>query len=173
MPATRDAVEAAGGIRSQEAVAAVLDAGAARIVFGTAAIRDPVLVRDAVDQHGSESVAVAVDVRAGQALGDAWAAGSQGRPAADLIQTLADAGVIWFEVTAIDRDGLLGGPDLGLLEGLVGLHRATSSPRAGSGAWPTCTRPATVGCAGAIVGRALYDGSFDLATAIESLDRPA
>ena len=166
-------VEAAGGLRSPDAVAVVLAAGAARIVFGTAAIRNPALVRDTVDERGSESVVVAVDVRAGQAIGDAWNAGAEGRPAADLIQALADAGVTWFEVTAIDRDGLLGGPDLGLLEGLVGLHRGHVIASGGVRSLADVHATRDVGCAGAIVGRALYDGSFDLAAAIASVDRPA
>ena len=97
-------------------------AGAGRVVFGTAALRDPELVRATVASLGAERVAVALDVRDGRSIGDCLRRAPQA-PAEDLVPRLADLGVRWFEVTAIDRDGLLGGPDLDLLERMVRLDR--------------------------------------------------
>lgn len=165
----RTKIEAAGGLRSAEGVAAVLDAGTSRVVFGTAAIRDPGLVRDVIDARGPDAVVVAVDVRSGEAVGDAWEAGSAGRPADELIQALADSGATRFEVTAIDRDGLLGGPDLRLLESLVSLQRGQIIASGGLRGIDDARATRDIGCVGAIVGRAIYDGSFDLATAIRAL----
>ena len=165
----RTQIEAAGGLRSVDAVAAVLDAGARRVVFGTAAIRDPGLVRAAIDARGPDAVVVAVDVRSGEAVGDAWEPGSAGRPADELVQALADSGVERFEVTAIDRDGLLGGPDLRLLESLVTLQRGQIIASGGIRGIDDARATRDIGCVGAIVGRALYDGSFDLAAAIRAL----
>lgn len=165
----RTQIEAAGGLRSAEAVAAALDAGARRVVFGTAAIRDQGLVRAAIDERGPEAVVVAVDVRAGEAVGDAWEPGSAGRLADDLVKALADSGVTRFEVTAIDRDGLLGGPDLRLLESLVSLHRGDIIASGGIRSIDDARATRDIGCVGAIVGRALYDGSFDLTAAIRQL----
>jgi phosphoribosylformimino-5-aminoimidazole carboxamide ribotide isomerase len=162
-------VEAAGGIRSAENVEAVLAAGAHRVVFGTAAIRDPALVANALAAVGAHRVAVAVDVRDGSAVGDAWKEGARGTPPEDLIGRLADAGVEWFEVTAIDRDGLLGGPDLELLERLVRLNRGGIIASGGIRNLDDVLAVRGIGGAGAIVGRAIYDGSFDLAAAIEVL----
>jgi phosphoribosylformimino-5-aminoimidazole carboxamide ribotide isomerase len=159
-------VEAAGGIRSVAAVDAVLDAGAHRIAFGTAALRDPELVRATVSTHGPERVAVAVDVRGDKAVGDAWKPGAAGVSPEDLVRRLADLGVVLFEVTAVDRDGLLGGPDLDLLERLVRLERGGIIASGGIRHVADIAAASEIGCAGAIVGRALYDGSFDLAEAI-------
>ena len=162
-------VEAAGGIRNAEDVDAVLTAGAHRVVFGTAAIRDPELVATAVAKVGSDRVVVAVDVRDGHAVGDAWKDGAQGTRPEDLIRRLADAGVNSFEVTAIDRDGLLGGPDLALLERLVRIDRGKVIASGGIRSLDDVLAVRAIGGAGAIVGRAIYDGSFDLAAAIEAL----
>ena len=162
-------VEAAGGLRSADAVAAVLKAGARRVVFGTAAIRDPALVRTAVDAHGRDAVVVAVDVRAGEAVGDAWEPGSAGRPAEQLVRSLADVGVGLFEVTAIDRDGLLGGPDLRLLESLVALGRGAIIASGGIRNIDDVRATRDAGCVGAIVGRALYEGTFDLVAGLRAV----
>jgi phosphoribosylformimino-5-aminoimidazole carboxamide ribotide isomerase len=163
-------IEAAGGLRSPESVAGVLEAGARRVVFGTAAIRDPGFVRAVLEGQGADAVAVAVDVRAGEAVGDAWDPGSAGRPATDLVRALADSGVALFEVTAIDRDGLLGGPDLHLLESLVALRRGEIIASGGIRNVDDVRATRDAGCVGAIVGRALYDGSFDLAAATRALN---
>ena len=164
------AVEAAGGLRTAAAVDEVLQAGARRVVFGTAAIRDPAVVRSAIDRHGPERVAVAVDVRGDEAVGDAWQSGSVGITPDVLIRQLADAGVAIFEVTAIDRDGLLGGPDLDLLARLVTLERGAVIASGGIRSLDDARATRDIGCAGAIVGRALYDGTFDLAAAIAALN---
>lgn len=159
-------VEAAGGIRSAHDVDAAFSAGARRVALGTAALRDPELVRATVGSRGADSVAVAIDVREGQAVGDAWRPGAAGSAPDDLVRRLADLGATWFEVTAIDRDGLLGGPDLGLLEHIVRLDRGRVIASGGIGTVDDVIRARDVGCAGAIVGRALYTGAFDLRAAI-------
>jgi phosphoribosylformimino-5-aminoimidazole carboxamide ribotide isomerase len=144
-------------------------AGARRVVFGTGALRDPGLVQDTMAAHGEHAVVVAVDVRAGEAVGDAWRPGAAGEPAGELVRRLADLGVTWFEVTAIDRDGLLDGPDLRLLEELVRLDRGRIIASGGIRNVADAAAARDLGCVGAIVGRALYDGSVDLRAAIEEL----
>jgi phosphoribosylformimino-5-aminoimidazole carboxamide ribotide isomerase len=165
------AVEAAGGIRTPAAVAAALTAGARRVVLGTAALRNPDLVREAVATYGSGAIAVALDVRAGQAVGDAWQSGAAGQPPDRLIGALADTGAMTFEVTAIDRDGLLGGPDLDLLRRLTGLGAARVIASGGIRNIDDVLAVRDLGCAGAIVGRALYNGTFDLGAALAALGR--
>jgi len=166
---TGASVEVAGGLRSLEAVAEVLAAGAARAVVGTAALADPALVGAMIDRHGTEAIAVAIDVRDGSAIGAGWATGAAGVPVSEAIAQLVGAGVRLFEVTAIDRDGTLDGPDLALLQQAV--ERASGCRVIASGGirsvedvlatWAT-------GCAGAIIGRALYEGSFDLERAVRA-----
>lgn len=161
-------VEVAGGLRTAEAVAAALGAGATRAVVGTAALRDPGFARRLVDTHGSDRIAAALDVRDGRAIGDAWADAASGTSVEVALATLADVGVTTFEVTAIDRDGLLGGPDLDLYRRLVDLDRGAIVASAGVSSVADLRTLRDLGCAGAIVGRALYDGRLTLPDALRA-----
>jgi phosphoribosylformimino-5-aminoimidazole carboxamide ribotide isomerase len=159
----RCVVEVAGGLRSLEAVAAILAAGARRAVVGTAALRDPSFAERLVLEHGPDRIAVALDVRDGLAVGHGWAAGAAGVPPEDALRELSLRGVTTFEVTAIERDGTLAGPDLALYERLLALGLA--SVIIASGGITTADDIETVrhiGCGGVIVGRALYDGTIRL-----------
>ena len=162
----RVAVEVAGGLRTDESVAAALAAGAARAVVGTGALRDPAFAGRLVATHGSQRIAVALDVRDGLALGEGWRVGAGGIRAEDALVALADQGVSTFEATAIERDGLLGGPDLELLARLVGLGRGRVIASGGVASVEDIRAVRELGCAGAILGRALYEGRIDLASAM-------
>jgi phosphoribosylformimino-5-aminoimidazole carboxamide ribotide isomerase len=166
-PAIR--VQVAGGIRTTEAVASALGAGASRVVLGTAALRDARWVATLVDAHGPERIAVALDVRNGEAVGDGWVAGAVGVPVVEAITQLEAAGVRTFIATAIDRDGLLGGPDLALLEDLAGRTAAALIASGGIAHLDDLRAVRAIGCRGAIVGRALYEGAIDLAEALAAL----
>ena len=159
-------VEVAGGLRDERAVAVALDAGAARVAIGTAALVDPAFARRLVDAHGSARIAVAIDVRDGNAVGHGWTTGAETVDAAVAIERLADVGVETFEVTAIDRDGLLEGPDLELYRRLVALGRGSIIASGGVASSDDIGAVRTIGCSGAILGRALYDGRLDLETAL-------
>ena len=163
-------VEAAGGLRTADAVRAVLESGAARAVVGTAALRDPSFAGALVDEHGPERVAVAIDVRDGRAVGSGWVASSPGPDALDAIGLLADQGVTTFEVTAIDRDGLLEGPDLGLLRRAIALNRGRIIASGGIASVEDTAAVRGIGCAGAIIGRALYEGQLSLRDALSAAD---
>lgn len=158
--------EFAGGLRSPESVDAALDSGATRVVVGTAALRNSSFAADLVGRLGADRIVAAVDVRDGRAVGDAWRPGAAGVPVDSAVERLADAGVLTFEVTAVDRDGMLGGPDLELLERIVGLDRGAVIASAGIRSIDDLLAVRDVGCAGAIVGRALYEGRFTVADAI-------
>ncbi len=165
----RAQVEIAGGLRTLDAVSIVLATGAARAVVGTAAIRDPGFAGQLVAIHGAARIAAAIDVRDGAAVGNAWAiepSVDARLDAAEAIARLADVGVTTFEVTAIERDGLLGGPDMALYERMVALDRGTIIASAGIVTVDHLRAVQDLGCGGAIVGRALYDGSLELPTAI-------
>ncbi len=162
-------VEVAGGLRDEESAAAMLAAGAARIVVGTAALRDPLFARRLVDRHGPDRVAVALDIRDGRALGHGWVAGGPGVALEHAVSALADAGVGTFEVTAIDRDGTMAGPDLALLGRVVALRRGAVIASAGMATTDDLCAARALGCTGAIVGRALYEGRFTIGAALEAL----
>jgi phosphoribosylformimino-5-aminoimidazole carboxamide ribotide isomerase len=155
-------VELAGGLRDEAAVAAVLDLGAARAVVGTAALEHPAFAGRLVAAHGPERIAASIDVREGHAVGHGWASDAASVPAADAIGRLGEAGVATFEVTAIDRDGLLGGPDIGLYERLVAMGVGSIIASGGIATTEDLKAVRALGCTGAIVGRAIYEGRLDL-----------
>ncbi len=167
-------VEVAGGLRDEESAAAMLAAGAARVVVGTAALRDPEFARRLVDRLGPDFIAVALDIREGRAVGHGWLPGGPGIPVEEVVAALAVAGVRTFEVTAIDRDGTLTGPDLALLGRVVALGRGAvnaSAVIASAGIATTDDLRAVrrLGCTGAIVGRALYEGQLTIRAALGAL----
>ncbi|MEA2609234.1 MAG: phosphoribosyl isomerase [Chloroflexota bacterium] len=159
-------VEVAGGLRSGSAVADVLGLGAARAVLGTAAIGDLAFAGALVALYGADRVAVAIDVRDGQAVGQGWATGTTGLDAGAAIDALRTAGVREFEVTAIERDGLLEGPDLNLYEALLGAGSGSIIASGGIASLDDLRAVRELGVVGAIVGRALYEGHFTLEDAL-------
>jgi phosphoribosylformimino-5-aminoimidazole carboxamide ribotide isomerase len=166
--AATTSVEVSGGLRTPGDVADVLHAGAARAVVGTAALADPAFVGGLVARHGPERIVVALDVRDGRAVGEAWRSDDGSVPVDGLLAASARSGVATFEVTAIDRDGLLGGPDLDLLRRLVDLGHGAVIASGGIATIDDLAAVRAIGCAGAIVGRALYEGRLDLRSALDA-----
>lgn len=162
----RTRVEIAGGLRNERSVAEALGSGAARAVVGTAALQDPAFAGRLVDIHGSGRVAVAIDVRDGRAVGHGWSTDAPGTDAREAIRRLADVGLVTFEVTAIERDGLLEGPNLALYERLLRLGRGAIIASGGIATVDDLRAIRDIGCSGAIVGRALYEGHLDLGDAL-------
>ncbi len=168
----RCAVEVGGGIRDEATAHELLALGASRIVLGTAALREPSLVARVIESAGAARVAVAIDVRGGRVVGEAWRAGGSGLPRQspdEAIARLADHGAATFEVTAIDQDGTLSGPDLRLLAEVVAAGRGAIIASGGIRSIDDLVAVRQVGCVGAIVGRALYEGTLDLGAAIDAL----
>jgi len=165
----RATVEVAGGLRDTTSVAGAMGWGAVRVVIGTAALRDPAFAGRLVERYGAARVAVAIDVRGGRAVGHGWATDAVGVDPADAVRALHEAGVRTFEATAIERDGLREGPDLGLYERLVALGSGDVVASAGISSLDDLRAVRDVGCSGAILGRALYDGSLDLEEALAAM----
>ncbi|MDO8483527.1 MAG: 1-(5-phosphoribosyl)-5-[(5-phosphoribosylamino)methylideneamino] imidazole-4-carboxamide isomerase [Candidatus Limnocylindrales bacterium] len=162
----RPRVEVAGGLRDEPAVAAALASGAVRAIVGTAALREPAFAGRLVATHGADRIAAAIDVRDGRAIGHGWSPDAESVEAAEAIERLADVGVTTFEVTAIERDGLLEGPNLGLYERLVQLGLGSIIASGGITTLDDLRGVRAHGCTGAIVGRALYEGRLDLLEAL-------
>ncbi|HET7830403.1 MAG TPA: 1-(5-phosphoribosyl)-5-[(5-phosphoribosylamino)methylideneamino] imidazole-4-carboxamide isomerase [Candidatus Limnocylindrales bacterium] len=163
-------VEVGGGLRTVEDVAGALGIGAARAAVGTAALRDPGFARELVERYGAARIVGSIDVRDGFALGEGWRPGAPGVPATDAVAMLADAGIDTFEVTAIERDGLLEGPDLDLLRSLVGLERGRIIASGGVSSIDDVLAVQAAGCGGAIVGKAIYESRIDLRALLDALD---
>jgi phosphoribosylformimino-5-aminoimidazole carboxamide ribotide isomerase len=175
-PLIRSIVEAAavpcqvaGGLRDAERASAMVAAGADRVVLGTALLRDPALAARLVEEHGAASVVAALDVRGDQAVGEGWRSGAPGMSVLEATRALHEHGIRLFAVTAIARDGLLGGPDLDLLDSLAAEVGPDGVIASGG---ITTTRDvaalASRGFGGAILGRALYEGMLTLAEALEA-----
>jgi phosphoribosylformimino-5-aminoimidazole carboxamide ribotide isomerase len=165
----RVACEVAGGLRDEAAVEAALRAGAARAVVGTTALRDPELVERLIVRFGAERIAIALDVRNGLAVGQGWVPGASGVAVEQALADLSDRGAHTFIVTAIERDGLMNGPNLELLGRMVALGRGDIIASAGVSSLADISAVRALGCRGAIVGRAIYEGRLNLAKAVRSV----
>lgn len=169
-PGTR--VQAGGGVRNVAAAEALLGAGVARVVIGTAALEDPFLVRHLAAEHPGR-IAVGLDVRGTEVAVRGWVEGS-GRRVGEVAAGFADVGVAALVVTQIDVDGTLAGPDL---EGLTELLRSSEIDVVASGGVGTLDHLRSLAAvevngrrlAGAIVGKALYEGAFTLTDALEAV----
>lgn len=156
------AFQAGGGIRSAETAARVLDAGAERVVMGTAAVWSP----ESLAGMGG-SVVASVDVRGGQATGAGWL--DEGRPLDEVLDQLAEAGVGRLLLTGIGRDGTLEGADLDLTRFVVEQRRFAVIASGGVGTLADLDPLVGLGCEAVIVGRALYDRRFTLRQAMDRL----
>ncbi|AYD89607.1 bifunctional 1-(5-phosphoribosyl)-5-((5-phosphoribosylamino)methylideneamino)imidazole-4-carboxamide isomerase/phosphoribosylanthranilate isomerase PriA [Actinomyces lilanjuaniae] len=161
-------VELSGGIRDDDSLTRALDAGAARVNLGTAALEDPQWTQRVIAEHG-ERVAVGLDVRGTTLAARGWT-----REGGDLWETLArldQAGCARYVVTDVTRDGTLTGPNTTLLKEVCA---RTSAAVVASGGIAdlddlrALRRLVPDGVEGAIVGKALYSGSFTLQEALEA-----
>jgi phosphoribosylformimino-5-aminoimidazole carboxamide ribotide isomerase len=155
-------VQAAGGLRSLADAEAALEAGAARVVIGTAAFEGDALAELAGEL--GERLVVAVDVRDGHAAVAGWAR-TTGLGAEDAAARCAEAGVARILCTAVERDGTLSGPDLELLERVRVRADAPMLAAGGIRSEHDLEALAEIGIEGAVVGRAVLDGSLPLAAA--------
>jgi phosphoribosylformimino-5-aminoimidazole carboxamide ribotide isomerase len=153
-------VQASGGIRSSADAEQLLAAGAARVLVGTAALAEPEALDQFVADLGDRLV-VAIDVRAGRVAVRGWLEDT-GLDAVEVARRCGKAGVPRILCTAIERDGMLGGPDLDLLSAV---REASGLPVLAAGgirSQADLAAVAAIGCEGAVVGRALLDGSLPL-----------
>jgi phosphoribosylformimino-5-aminoimidazole carboxamide ribotide isomerase len=166
-------VQVGGGLRSKEAIDAALDAGAARVVLGTAAMRDRELVGAALDAHG-ERLVISVDARGGRVAVEGWTE-SGDADVATAIGELSSEGVRHFVFTPIDVDGTMEGPGIGELRRVADATESELIYSGGVGELAhlrTLASEAPANVTGVIVGRALYEGRFSVAEAQEALVGP-
>ena len=159
-----------GGIRDLATIAGWLEAGVARVILGTAALRDPALVRAACREFPGK-VAVAIDARNGKVASEGWVKTSE-VTVLELALAFEDAGVAAIVFTDIERDGTLAGLNV---EATAALAQALSTPVIASGGVASLADLAALkahereGIAGVIAGRALYDGRLELKAALRLL----
>ena len=168
-------VQTGGGVRTDAAAAALLDAGVARVVIGTAAFDDPDLIPRLAAAHPG-AVALGLDVRGTEVAIRGWREGS-GHDLLDVLPRYEDAGVAAVVVTQIGVDGTLAGPDV---DGLRQCLAATSIDVIASGGVGTLDHLRTLAAvdvdgrrlAGAIVGKALYERAFTVGEALGAVATP-
>lgn len=166
-------VQTGGGVRGREDVEALLDAGAARVVIGSLAVREPGRVLGWIAEFGAERITVALDARLDAA--GVWRLPVHGwtetgaQTLDELTLRYAGAGLRHLLSTDIARDGMLAGPNLGLYRQLrqtvPGLRVQASG---GVSAATDVAAARDAGCAGIVLGRALLEGRFTLAQALEA-----
>lgn len=157
-----------GGIRDMATIEMWLTRGISRVILGTVAVENPYLVREAA-RHFPNQIAVGLDAREGRVATRGWAEETDVM-VTDLAKSFEDAGVAAIIYTDINRDGAMAGPNIEATEALA---RATTLPVIASGGVSSLAdlialRDTGV-IAGAISGRALYDGAIDLAAALAAL----
>ena len=161
-------IQLGGGIRDRATIDAWLDKGVRRVIIGTAAVRDPALVRDAARAHPGR-IAGGLDARDGNVAVAGWAETSE-LSALEIAGRFGDAGVAAIIYTDIARDGMLKGLNL---DATITLANAVSIPVIASGGLASLDdirallAPRAKKLAGAIAGRALYDGRLDAAAALQ------
>ena len=169
LAATDAPVQLGGGVRDRAAIERWLEAGVARVILGTAAVRDPDLVREAARAHPGR-IAVGVDVRDGRVAVSGWAEASA-LSAVDVARRFEDAGVAALVITDIGRDGTLEGVNV---EATGALADAVSIPVIASGGVASVDDLAALKAregapiAGAVLGRALYTGRLTPADALKA-----
>ena len=163
-------VQLGGGIRDRATIDGWLGKGIARVIIGTAAVRDPALVREAARMHPGR-VAVGLDARDGKVAVEGWAETSE-LSVLDIARRFEDAGVAAIIYTDVKRDGMLQGLNL---DATIALADRITIPVIASGGLASLddikalTAPRAKKLAGAIAGRALYDGRLDAAAALAVL----
>jgi phosphoribosylformimino-5-aminoimidazole carboxamide ribotide isomerase len=163
-------IQVGGGLRESASVQAVLDAGAERVVIGTAALKDPEFLAAMVEAHG-DRVVVSVDAREGRVALEGWTEAGE-RGVVETVTALGQRGVTRFLCTAIEVDGTMEGPAIDLLKEIAEATEAQVIASGGVGTLAhleslASSMPANV--EGTIVGRALYERKFTVAEAIAAL----
>ena len=170
LAAVKIPLQLGGGIRDRATIAGWLGKGVSRVIIGTAAVRDPALVKAAAKEFPGR-VAVGLDTRDGKVAVEGWAETSQ-LSALDIARRFEDAGVAAIIYTDVARDGMLKGLNL---DATIALADAVSIPVIASGGFASLAdvrallEPRAKKLAGAIVGRALYDGRLDAAEALHMI----
>jgi phosphoribosylformimino-5-aminoimidazole carboxamide ribotide isomerase len=163
-------IQVGGGLRSASAVRAALDAGAARVVLGTAAYRDLDFLDEVVAEH-RDRVVVSVDVRGGRLAAAGWTEQTE-IPVEAVIESLGWRGVSRFVYSNIERDGMLTGPDLDEVRHISEIVRGTFVYSGGVSSVDDLRALAAlrqVNLGGVIVGKALYEQRFTVAQAHRAL----
>ena len=161
-------VEVGGGIRNLETIEEYLAMGISRVIIGSAALKNPQLVKDAVNKFGSEKIAVGIDSKNGMVATEGWLESSDVHYI-DLAKKMIEIGVKYFIVTDISKDGTLSGVNTIQLAELSNATKGQCKIIASGGVHTiediiACKK---LGLYGTICGKSIYKGTLDLRKAVE------
>ena len=163
-------VQIGGGIRTLEKTDALLNLGAYRIIFGTAAVKNPSLIEEAVKQHGSECIAVAIDEKDGKVAVHGWKNKSE-KGYLDFARSFENMGVGAVIFTPISVDGTLKGPGIEKTVKLVETVKVPVIASGGVAKLEDLVALTGTGVEGVVVGTALYEKKFTLKEALEAVKK--
>jgi phosphoribosylformimino-5-aminoimidazole carboxamide ribotide isomerase len=162
-------VQVGGGIRTEERVSALLEAGSDAVIIGTRGLADPEWLR-AQALRAPGQVILAADVRDGEVVAEGWAAGS-GRSLREAIAAVHDAPLAGLLVTAVHREGRMAGTDLALMEEAVAASPWPVHASGGVGSMEDLRALAGIGVQAVVLGMGLYTGTLDAAAVAAEFGR--
>ena len=162
-------VQLGGGIRTLQSARQAIEQGIERVLIGTAAVEEPDLLRELVDELGPERVVVTVDARDGRVALNGWTETSEVE-AGELIREMRGVGVSRYLYTDISRDGTLTEPNFDELDGLTTISGVKIMAAGGVSSVEHLLRLSEIGVESAVVGTAIYTGDIDLGQAVRALE---
>ena len=162
-------IETGGGVRTIEDVEARISAGASRVIIGTAAVKNPKLVKLAVERYGTK-IALGVDAKNGMAAISGWEEVS-GISAVELCLKMKDFGVEDVIYTDISKDGMMSGPNIEATKDLIEKTGMNIIASGGVSTMQDIENLQNIGAAGVIIGKALFNGALDLKEVIKKFQK--
>ncbi|NLX77103.1 MAG: 1-(5-phosphoribosyl)-5-[(5-phosphoribosylamino)methylideneamino]imidazole-4-carboxamide isomerase [Clostridiaceae bacterium] len=158
-------VQTGGGIRTMEDIEQMVSAGVSRVILGTAAVRNPALVKEALMKY-PERIAVGIDAKDGKAAVEGWEQVSE-YTAVDFAKRMEQLGCRVIIYTDISTDGTLSGPNLKAMKEMIDSVNMDVIASGGVSSLQDLKNLKSIGAAGAITGKAIYTGALDLSEALK------
>lgn len=163
-------IEIGGGIRSEEAIEAMLSLGVSRVIIGTKAAENPEFIRDMVNKFGQERIVAGIDAKNGMVAVEGWEKLSD-LSASELVNRMKEYGIRHVVYTDIARDGMLSGPNVEYTKKLTEETGLDIIASGGMSSMEDLRELYNAGVHGAIIGKALYENRIDLKEAIDAFER--
>jgi len=161
-------IQVGGGIRSYEIAEALLKVGVAQVILGSLAFSDPSVITKIQKRFGPDSVIVALDNKEGRIMVEGWQTATA-MTVDDALQKYTELGVQTYLITSIAQDGMLNGPDLQTLSSAIMYSGVKVIAAGGIGSIGDLSALKEIGCEGAVIGKALYEGRFTLKEALAKI----
>ena len=161
-------IQVGGGIRSYKVAEDLLKTGAAQVILGSLAFSDPTVITKIQGRFGPDSVIVALDNQDGRIMVDVWQT-TTAMTVDDALDKYVKLGVQTYLITSIAQDGMLTGPDLQTLNAATMVPNVKVIAAGGIGTIGDLSALKEVGCEGAVIGKALYEGRFTLKEALSNI----